>query len=197
MDNLLHRRLGALVTRAARAASEGAPAPSGLYEWRVSSASPTRSGDTTNIAGLEYREELPLLYNHDWSIPPVGRVFNFRRGADELIADVELDLDDEFAASLDGKIQRGFMRDSSIGFIPRAFSFREGDDVDDYSLGWFDPIHLERAEIYEMSLVTVPDDRNAVRLRALEMVQRPTAIQPPDATAWVRGIIGGMECLNR
>lgn len=189
MDTLLHMRMGALVTRDARAASDAADAPSGQYVWRVSSASPTRSGDTTNIAGLEYRSELPLLYNHQWSIPPIGRVFNFRKGDDELIADVEIDLADEFAASLDGKIQRGFMRDSSIGFIPRKFSVREGEGVDGAR---FDPIHLEEAEIYEMSLVTVPDDRNAVRLRALEMA-RPQPIDLPRANAWADRIIGGLQ----
>ena len=137
------------------------------YRFRVTSAAPNRLGDTTDISGIETPPSVPLLYNHS-EADVLGRWFDFTRDADALYATARFDEGDPDAVALKGKVDRQIIESVSIGFkaikqTPRFPHSREYKTHGFYT----GPVHLERAILTEISLVAVPADITATRVRSL------------------------------
>lgn len=165
-------RVKTLLTRDA----DGGPTEAPLYRFRLTGAAENRVGDTTNIRGLEYRDNLPLLFNHDQRGLSLGGWENFSADDDYLVADAWFDPGDELAREIERKVQIGAMRDVSIGFIPLEETPRFPDD-EEYQgyFGYFGPVHLERARLLEASIVTVPADETATLVRKYDERRRAMA----------------------
>ena len=73
----------------------------------------------TSGADLSVFENNPvMLLNHDdWELP-IGRWENIRIEGTLILADAVFDEDDERAADVMGKVDRGFLRAASIGAWP-------------------------------------------------------------------------------
>ncbi|MGE0931672.1 HK97 family phage prohead protease [Peijinzhouia sedimentorum] len=123
----------------------------------------------TNIYGFRVKNEgidltrfnenpVMLAMHRDWDIAAiVGRWINLRVEGTKLLADAEFDMDDEAAAKVAGKVERGFLKACSMGFLWMEENFVKALD------GIFE---LVKTELLEASLVVIPGNANSVRLYA-------------------------------
>ena len=177
-------------------AAEPIDAEAGVYRWRLFSAAANRVGDESDPRGFTARSELPLLYNHNWNIPTLGTWTDFESDADEMTATVRFDLEDDFARQLNGKVQRGVMKDVSIGFLPteQEALYPDDDEWNDW-LGYFGPVRVKSAVLMEASLVTVPADETAVRLQSMRARREQRALELTMRGA-MRDALNGRETIG-
>ena len=94
-----------------------------------------------------------VLFNHNYD-KVIGTAFNIRVVGDTLQADMRF-AQTEFAQEIKGQVQRGEIRATSIGFIVNEWSIDEENDT------W----KIQRSELLEFSIVTVPSNRSALIMR--------------------------------
>lgn len=97
-----------------------------------------------------------ILWGHDHSRPSIGRSENVRVSDGALRGKVVFDLDDPFAAMINGKVKNGFLTSGSVGFIPLVIEIVDDKDRPE----WY--VHKEQ-ELIEFSIVNVPCNPNATR----------------------------------
>ncbi len=99
--------------------------------------------------------------NHDTREIPVGRWKNLRIENEQLIGVLEFDADDEKAVMLHKKYEKGFLNAVSLNILP----LEESEDKSVLLVGQRYPT-ITKSDLLEISLVTVPGQRNAVKLTA-------------------------------
>lgn len=102
-----------------------------------------------------YRKNPVFLFAHDWYRAPIGRVAQIGLYGGKLVAEVEFDEDDEFAAGIHGKYERGFLSAVSVGFRSRRVVYRGRLGKDD-ALYSEDGYLLGDNELLEISAVAIP-----------------------------------------
>lgn len=126
---------------------------------RIWDNTPDKAGDRIRVETIDlsrFNQNPLLLHMHGAESVPVGMVKNLIIEDSVLFGELVFDTEDPHAAMLQGKYERGFMR----GISPRFFAYgeretREGNTlIKDY----------DRAELVEISLVTLPSHKNAVSL---------------------------------
>ena len=98
-----------------------------------------------------------VLYQHDTE-RIVGKASNLRIEGSKLIASVEFDIDDPLAKEVQRKAEKGFLRGVSPGFFISELTYHE--DYDSVT-AW---------ELLEISIVSIPSNRGAVKLYSREGV---------------------------
>lgn len=98
-----------------------------------------------------------VLYQHDTE-RIVGKASNLRIEGSKLIASVEFDTDDPLAKEVQRKAEKGFLRGVSPGFFISEMTYHE--DYDSVT-AW---------ELLEVSIVSIPSNRGAVKLYSREGV---------------------------
>ena len=139
-----------------------------VYSFIASTDKADRYGDIINQSGWEldsYERNPILLLNHEHNSLPIGRG-KVKIAAEGLIIDVEFDMEDERAAEIAGKVERGFLNAVSVGFTPlkavsRANLPREHAAYSDEGGSYF-----EKAELLEVSIVTIPANSDATAIAA-------------------------------
>lgn len=135
----------------------------------LSDDSINKSGSRILTAGIdikEFKKNPVMFYNHhrssNWDHPnilPIGRWVNIRKEGSRLLADAEFDMDDEFAAKIAGKVEKGILNAASVGIRVVEVST--------------EPKHLEKGQtratitksrMMECSIVDIPGNGNALRL---------------------------------
>lgn len=175
-----------------------------------------RQGDLVEPNGLDFAEYLRnpvVLWAHDQSLPPVGRLVSLDRDAERVTAVVQF-ADTEFGRELYGMYRDGFLGAWSLGFLPRKWRPLAADDAvpplvaaGEAASGWFrrdDPEpegghHILEAEVVEVSAVPVPANPAALT-RALARRPRRKATAPALSTAVLtprQFLRLGMEMLER
>lgn len=96
---------------------------------------------------------------HSTYMAPVGKWFNLRIEAGQLKGSVEFDRNDEDAVKLYWKYADGFMSAVSLQILPKE----ESDDVKQLLPGQTSST-ITKSELLEVSLVTLPGNKNAVKL---------------------------------
>ncbi|HEY5507166.1 MAG TPA: hypothetical protein VIK29_00740, partial [Paludibacter sp.] len=96
---------------------------------------------------------------HSTYMAPVGKWFNLRIEGGQLKGSVEFDRNDEDAVKLYWKYADGFMSAVSLQIIPKE----ESDDVKQLLPGQTSST-ITKSELLEVSLVTLPGNKNAVKL---------------------------------
>lgn len=106
---------------------------------------------------LKRFKQNPVILSDHWNSPNyvIGRWENIRMEDKQLKADAVFDMDDDEAAKIAGKVERGFLKGASMGI-----RFSREDMVENPN-GTFD---LSACELYEASIVAVPSNANAVKL---------------------------------
>lgn len=126
------------------------------FTFTISTGSPDRHGTIVEPRGIDFQAytagNAVVLYNHDYD-KVVGRALSVQVRGNAVIAQMEFDEDDEFARQIMGKVERGFLNATSIGFI-----VQEMGDYDEKR----GALVIERAELVEFSIVTVPSNREAL-----------------------------------
>lgn len=106
---------------------------------------------------LERFKNNPVLLSDHWNNTSnvIGRFENIRVEGSLLKADAVFDEADEDAKKLAGKVERGFIKGCSMGI---RFSHKFIEEQPDQTYV------LNKAELFEVSLVAVPSNANAVKL---------------------------------
>ncbi len=148
-----------------------------------------RMGDTVDPLGATFAKSIPLLYQHRHA-SPVGRVSLGAPTKHGIPFAAELPVVDEPPALKDrvdlawGEVQHGLISAVSIGFRPIKYAFRDDGGVD----------FLE-SEIYELSLVTIPANAEAV-ISAIKAF-RPFSIDAVSAIAALHREDGAVRIQKR
>ena len=107
----------------------------------------------------QFKRNPVMYYNHDeWSMP-IGRWENIRVEDGKVLADPVFDMEDERAAEVAGKVERGFLRMASSGL--RVFS--KSDDPKVMLAGQTLPT-VTKWQMREASIVGIGSNHNAIRL---------------------------------
>ena len=143
-----------------RAAVEG---ERDIVSFVASTSNPDRYGDIINQNGWsldKYRKNNVILLNHNAAQLPIGRG-EVAIVDGKLMVDVEFDMGDVLAAEVARKVKAGFMGAVSVGFNAISSTPRSmlNQDSPYYApRGEF----FERAELLEISIVTIPANGEAV-----------------------------------
>ena len=105
-----------------------------------------------------FRENPVMLYRHN-DDDVIGRWHNLRVDDGRLLADAEFDLDDELAAKVAGKVERGFIKGCSMGICIK--------DMQETADGWI----ATKSELMEASICSIPSDAGAVTLYDIDRRQ--------------------------
>lgn len=127
-----------------------------LYRILASTSSIDRQGDIIQQDGWvldNFKKNPVLLWAHDYSALPIGKVVSLEKTTEGLVAEFEFAPADAnpMAEQIKKLYEGGYVNASSVGFIPLE---RNGNII-------------IRAELLELSLVPVPANQDALR-RAIE-----------------------------
>ncbi len=144
-----------------------------VVSFIASTSDADRYGDVINQGGWDlskYRQNPVILLNHNANSLPIGRgEVDVVDG--QLIVDVEFDMDDPQAKEIARKTKAGFMNAVSVGFNPLDATPR-------YMLEKSHPAHgqsghdFDKAELLEISIVTIPANGEAVAAKGYDMQNR-------------------------
>lgn len=143
-----------------------------------------RMGDIIRVKGWDlepFKQNPLLLWNHDSSGPPIGRVESVKKGSSEeggkALLSTSRFFDAEknpFADFIWRMVADGDLPAVSVGFMPRK-TVRPDDAEERSKLGlgeW--GVVYEEAELLELSVVTVPANPNALMRRLDALVEAGT-----------------------
>lgn len=125
----------------------------GRYKIIASTASIDRQGDSIDQAGWDltnFKSNPVLLWAHDYSSLPIGKIWEIGVNGNQLEAEFEFAPEEANpkAAQIQKLYDGGFVNASSVGLIPKE---RNGHVI-------------TKAELLELSLVPVPANQEALRL---------------------------------
>lgn len=163
-------------------------ASDGGVSFVASSAAPDRYGDTIDQTGWDtasYERNPVLLWAHDYSTPPVGKVGALDKSGDLTARGIEFTPEamHPFGAQVGEMVKAGFLNTVSVGFLPKRWEERRDED------GAFLGYNFKEAELLEISVVPVPANPQALAegrafTKALGEWARAA---PDDAPALARG----------
>jgi HK97 family phage prohead protease len=145
----------------------------GAISFVASTANADRYGDVINQAGWsldKFRANPVILLNHNANSLPIGKgevdVIDGR-----LMVDVEFDMDDPQAAEVARKTKAGFLNAVSVGFNPIDATPRSMLEKNHPAYGQTGQF-FDRAELLEISIVTIPANGDAVAAKGYDMQNR-------------------------
>lgn len=104
--------------------------------------------------------------NNAGTILPIGKAIKLYKEGGKLMADVQFDMEDEFAAKIAGKVERGYLNMCSAGLRVVAKS-----EEKKYLLEGQTRPTLTKSRLEEISIVDIGANDNAVRLSTGEDVE--------------------------
>jgi hypothetical protein len=146
----------------------------------ASDEEPDRHGDTIAVDGWDtgaYKANPVFLWFHgmdEGHLLPIGRVPKVWSESKQLLAAVEWDKADPFAAEVQGKYARGFLKAVSVGFRPLEFEEIKPDS-DKRAKGMMPSVRFLKQELLEISAVPVPANPRALQKAYFYKAR----IQPP------------------
>jgi hypothetical protein len=158
----------------------------------ASTASVDRDGDVLDQEAwqLDHFKANPVIpWNHDYSIPPVGRAKSIEVKDGALTAEVEWDTGTELGATVARQFAEGFLGAVSVGFIAHDREPRK-------SLPDDDPLKSDRGnklgglELLEISAVVVPANPQALAAKAVRKGLREDVLELILTDAEIRDALG-------
>lgn len=140
-----------------RAAPSGARRISGI----ASTANRDRHGETVDPRGITWRLPVPLLAGHDHR-SPIGKVVSLEASHSELRFTAEVSSATEHARQMQALIDDGTLWGVSIGFLGVDYEARDKG------------LHWKSAELLEVSIVSVPSNRESRILSTTAKAAEPT-----------------------
>ncbi|QQR47404.1 HK97 family phage prohead protease [Myxococcus xanthus] len=140
-----------------------------VYTFRANDGDFDRYNDRLSVTGWmldSFNANPVVLYNHDdgsggffgtgrKDVLPIGKGRAYVQG-DALLVDVEFDQEDDFARKVESKVARGILNAVSVRYLMHRYHENER--------GGFD---CEQQELLEISVVTIPGNQRAVRVKEL------------------------------
>jgi HK97 family phage prohead protease len=127
--------------------------------------SPDRTGDIIRVGGWEFdnfQKNPVFLWNHDPSIPPIGKILKIQTIGKEVHFDVKFAPAsvNEFADTVFKLFSEGFLSAVSVGFIVKDLEPIFGND------GNLVGLDIIRQELLELSAVAIPAHQDALAASA-------------------------------
>jgi hypothetical protein len=135
----------------------------------ASDESVDRMGDIIRASGWDLtgfrKTGGPLLFGHNSSMPPIGRVPEIKVEGTRLVAEAEFLPKgvSPFADMVSEMVRLDFMRNASVGFFPTVQPKMIRDEKNDRITGF----EFVGQSLVELSVVPVPANENASAIRAL------------------------------
>ncbi|GHG91422.1 HK97 family phage prohead protease [Comamonas sp. JC664] len=140
-----------------------------IYTFRANDGGFDRYNDRLSVTGWmldAFNANPVVLYNHDdgsggffgtgrKDVLPIGKGRAYVQ-SDALLVDVEFDPEDDFARKVERKVARGILNAVSVRYLMHRYHENER--------GGFD---CEQQELLEISVVTIPGNQRAVRMKEL------------------------------
>ena len=136
------------------------------YDFIITDETLNRNGWRIIVAGIDlegFRKNPVCCVQHDTYMIPVGKWKNLRVEDNVLKGTVEFDRNDPEAVRLYWKYKDGYMNTVSLHIIPLEESKEEGMLLEGQRYAT-----VTKSEMLEISLVTIPGQRNAVRLSTVD-----------------------------
>ena len=143
----------------------------------ASTSNADRYGDIIDQKGWDltnYKKNPVVLLNHDSNQLPIGKGDVYVRN-DQLVINVEFDSEDERAKEVQRKAEKGFMNAVSVGFRPLESKSRSELEKDNPYYGTRG-MYYSKAELLEVSIVTIPANGEATMLSKKYMNEFKTEI---------------------
>lgn len=127
-----------------------------VFSGMATTPTPDRVRDIVRPGGVQFKNPLPLLHQHNHNAP-IGLVQFGRPTSKGIPFEAEIPLIEEEGSLKDrvdtawGEIRHGLVRAVSIGFRPIKWSYMEDGGID-----------FEETEVYELSAVSIPANPDAV-----------------------------------
>ena len=128
-----------------------------------------RYGDIINQENWDlskFKKNPIILFNHNSLAMPIGKgsaeVVN-----GQLLIDIDFDMEDPFAAEVGRKAKAGFLNAVSVGFNPIEGIERSELPEDHFAKGE-KGMYFDKAELLEVSIVTIPANGEAVAAKAYQ-----------------------------
>ncbi len=146
-----------------------------IIHMGMTDSSEDRDGDTIDASGWDFSTFMGdaskrqganpvVLWSHNAHLgearPAVGQVSEIYQKDGMWVAKILFDDLDDFAMQLYNKYKRGFLRASSVGFLPQEYTYRTDEN------GHFKGIDFRRQQLLELSLVNVPAHPKALSIAA-------------------------------
>jgi len=152
------------------------------FTFTFSSASIDRDRDVIDQAGIDldpFKSNPVVLWAHSYMTPPIGRVSETWIRDGKLMGSVEFPEKGIYplADSVHDLVGAGFINATSIGFAPLEYSY------DEERRG----MNYKRIELWEVSIVPVPANRDAL----IEAAGKGVGVAP--VVAWAKAILGRIE----
>jgi HK97 family phage prohead protease len=128
-----------------------------LFNFICSTAEVDRSGDSIAVGGWQlanYRRNPILLWAHDSSSVPVGKAVSIGTDGGQLTASFKF-ANTRFGKAIAELVSDGFVRATSVGFKPLAFTFSK----DPARRGGLD---FAKQELLEVSIVPIPCNQSCL-----------------------------------
>lgn len=144
-----------------------------VVSFIASTSDADRYGDVINQGGWDlskYRQNPVILLNHNANSLPIGKgEVDVVDG--KLMVDVEFDMDDPQAAEVARKTKAGFLNAVSVGFNPIDATPRSMLEKSHPAHGQSGQ-YFDKAELLEISIVTIPANGEAVAAKGYDMQNR-------------------------
>ena len=137
----------------------------GLVTAIITTGNIARDGAIISPGGWDfahYDRNPVVLWQHDDSAMPVARMVDRTIGDSEIVARIQLDMEDPEGQRLHGKIKRGFVNATSVRWLPKETEVRQIGEGKEKR----DVLVFLRQEMLETSFVSIPADPGAMILRA-------------------------------
>jgi len=136
-----------------------------VLEFIGSTEAQDRDGDIIRASGWnlkDFKANPVIMWAHDYSQPPIGRAKKVWVDNKQLKFEVEFVPKEtyEFADVIYRLVKDGYIKATSVGFIPRQWdemTSKEGDP----DLGW-SPLVYKKQDLLELSIVPVPSNPEAL-----------------------------------
>ena len=160
----------------------------GRTKVTASAPTPDRYGDIVDASwNLDhFKSNSVVLWGHDYTQPPIGRVTDIGLDGKTLVASIEWDRQSELGKTVASQFERGFLNAVSVGFTPGESVERSKLDKDDPNYGTQGRVFREN-ELMELSAVCIPAHRGALAMRGMGQPSQMRHIMNVEETedAWV------------
>lgn len=122
-------------------------------------------GFAIDLSGMDlerFKKNPIMLYNHDRE-QPIGRWENVRVEDNRLMAEADIDTEDEVGKEVGRKVEKGYLKGCSVGIYIKKMT-----DDDDGAIA-------TQTELLEASIVSIPSDADAICL--YDENNKPTTIE--------------------
>lgn len=137
------------------------PSTGRLFKYVISDSTEDRHGDTIAPDGWQlktFEKSAAVLWAHQHREPPVQTTKKVWLEDQKLMAiaqEFEKGIN-PFADMISEMVARGYIKMTSVGFLPFEYEIREGHEDD-----WWPPIDFLKQELTEYSIVSSGSNRNA------------------------------------